>query len=128
MQSVAFTIIITVLALLNLGASAYIILSLIQITKHLQIPSKSEEKKNVIEKQIEEKEESDKQFNNMLQELADQKVAKENAQFGSYSFDELDQPKEVLQSVSEPDGLLTLLELGLPDEELDSILKELETK
>lgn len=128
MQSVAFSIIIIVLALLNLGASAYIILSLTQITKHLQIPSKSKEKKNVIEKQIEEKEESDKQFNNMLQELADQKVAKENEPFGSYSFDELDQPKEVLQSVSEPDGLLTLLELGLPDDELDSILKELETK
>lgn len=98
-----------------------------KITEHLGLePEISEKKKAQIEAQ-QKKEKSDEAFTNMLVELSEEKKAKDNAPFGTYTFNELDAFDELEHTETDPEKLLKILEYGLPDEELETIIKKLES-
>ena len=73
------------------------------------------------------KEKSDEAFTNLLVELSEEKKAKDNAPFGTYTFNELDAFDELEHTETDPEKLLKILEYGLPDEELETIIKKLES-
>ena len=98
-----------------------------KIIKHLGLETKiSEKKKNQKEEQLK-KEKSDEAFTNMLVELSEEKKARDNAPFGSYDFNELDVFDELEHTETDPEKLLKILEYGIPDEELESIIQKLES-
>lgn len=98
-----------------------------QIIKHLGLEMEiSEKKKNQKEEQLK-KEKSDEAFTNMLVELSEEKKARDNAPFGSYDFNELDVFDELEHTETDPEKLLKILEYGIPDEELESIIQKLES-
>ena len=57
----------------------------------------------------------------------EEKKAKDNAPFGTYTFNELDAFDELEHTETDPEKLLKILEYGLPDEELETIIKKLES-
>lgn len=98
-----------------------------KIIKHLGLETEiSEKKKNQKEEQLK-KEKSDEAFTNMLVELSEEKKARDNAPFGSYDFNELDVFDELEHTETDPEKLLKILEYGIPDEELESIIQKLES-
>ena len=98
-----------------------------RITVHIgMVPEISDKKKIEAEAQLQ-KAESDEAFTNMLVELSDEKKARDNALFGTYSFDELDAFDELKHTETDPEKLLKILEYGLPDEELEEIIKKIES-
>lgn len=98
-----------------------------RITVHIgMVPEISDKKKIEGEAQLQ-KAESDEAFTNMLVELSDEKKARDNAPFGTYSFDELDAFDELKHTETDPEKLLKILEYGLPDEELEEIIKKIES-
>jgi len=60
-------------------------------------------------------------------EISEKKKAKDNAPFGTYTFNELDAFDELEHTETDPEKLLKILEYGLPDEELETIIKKLES-
>ena len=98
-----------------------------RITVHIgMVPEISDKKKIEAEAQLQ-KAESDEAFTNMLVELSEEKKARDNAPFGTYSFDELDAFDELKHTETDPEKLLKILEYGLPDEELEEIIKKIES-
>ena len=98
-----------------------------RITVHIGMaPEISDNKKIEAEAQLQ-KAESDEAFTNMLVELSEEKKARDNAPFGTYSFDELDAFDELKNTETDPEKLLKILEYGLPDEELEEIIKKIES-
>ena len=61
------------------------------------------------------------------QELSEEKKAKDNAPFGTYTFNELDVFDELEHTETDPEKLIKILEYGIPDEELESIVKKIES-
>ena len=98
-----------------------------KVTEHLGIEPKESENKKALAEAQRKKEESDEAFTNMLVELSEEKKAKDNAPFGTYTFDELDAFDELEHTETDPEKLLKILEYGLPDEELEEIIKKLES-
>ena len=90
-----------------------------KITEHLGLEPEINEKKQAQIEAQQKKEKSDQAFTNMLVELSEEKKARDNAPFGTYTFDE--------HTETDPEKLLKILEYGLPDEELDAIIKQLES-
>ena len=97
-----------------------------KITEHLGLELEISEKKAEKEAQ-QKKEKSDEAFTNLLVELSEEKKAKDNAPFGTYTFNELDAFDELEHTETDPEKLLKILEYGLPDEELETIIKKLES-
>lgn len=98
-----------------------------KIIKHLGLETEiSEKKKNQKEEQLK-KEKSDEAFTNMLVELSEEKKERDNAPFGTYDFNELDVFDELEHTETDPEKLLKILEYGIPDEELESIIQKLES-
>lgn len=98
-----------------------------KIIKHLGLETEiSEKKKNQTEEQLK-KEKSDEAFTNMLVELSEEKKERDNAPFGTYDFNELDVFDELEHTETDPEKLLKILEYGIPDEELESIIQKLES-
>lgn len=98
-----------------------------RIIKHLGLETEiSEKKKNQTEEQLK-KEKSDEAFTNMLVELSEEKKERDNAPFGTYDFNELDVFDELEHTETDPEKLLKILEYGIPDEELESIIQKLES-
>lgn len=98
-----------------------------RIIKHLGLETEiSEKKKNQKEEQLK-KEKSDEAFTNMLVELSEEKKERDNAPFGTYDFNELDVFDELEHTETDPEKLLKILEYGIPDEELESIIQKLES-
>lgn len=98
-----------------------------KIIKHLGLETEiSEKKKNQKEEQLK-KEKSDEAFTNMLVELSEEKKKRDNAPFGTYDFNELDVFDELEHTETDPEKLLKILEYGIPDEELESIIQKLES-
>lgn len=98
-----------------------------KVTEHLGIEPKESENKKALAEAQRKKEESDEAFTNILVELSEEKKAKDNAPFGTYTFDELDAFDELEHTETDPEKLLKILEYGLPDEELEEIIKKLES-
>lgn len=97
-----------------------------KISEHLGLEPEVSVKKKAEAEAQRKKEESDEAFTNMLVELSEEKKAKDNAPFGTYTFDELDVFDELEHTETDPEKLLKILEYGIPDEELDTIVKKLE--
>ena len=98
-----------------------------KIIKHLGLETEiSEKKKNQKEEKLK-KEKSDEAFTNMLVELSEEKKERDNAPFGTYDFNELDVFDELEHTETDPEKLLKILEYGIPDEELESIIQKLES-
>lgn len=98
-----------------------------KIIKHLGLETEiSEKKKNQKEEQLK-KEKSDEAFTNMLVELSEEKKERDNAPFETYDFNELDVFDELEHTETDPEKLLKILEYGIPDEELESIIQKLES-
>ena len=98
-----------------------------KIIKHLGLETEiSEKKKNQKEEQLK-KEKSDEAFTNMLVELSEEKKERDNAPFGTYDFNELDVFDDLEHTETDPEKLLKILEYGIPDEELESIIQKLES-
>lgn len=97
-----------------------------KISEHLGLEPEVSAKKKAEAEAQRKKEESDEAFTNMLVELSEEKKAKDNAPFGTYTFDELDVFDELEHTETDPEKLLKILEYGIPDEELDTIVKKLE--
>lgn len=98
-----------------------------RIMTHFGIESAVSEKKNADVEAQRKQEESDEAFTNMLVELSEEKKAKDNAPFGTYTFNELDVFDELEHTETDPEKLLKILEYGIPDEELESIVKKIES-
>lgn len=98
-----------------------------KVTEHLGIEPKESENKKALAEAQRKKEESEEAFTNMLVELSEEKKAKDNSPFGTYTFDELDAFDELEHTETDPEKLLKILEYGLPDEELEEIIKKLES-
>lgn len=98
-----------------------------KITKHLGLEPEISEKKKAEKEAQQKKEKSDEAFTNLLVELSEEKKAKDNAPFGAYTFNELDAFDELEHTETDPEKLLKILEYGLPDEELETIIKKLES-
>ena len=97
-----------------------------KISEHLGLEPEVSVKKKAEAEAQRKKEESDEAFTNMLVELSEEKKAKDNAPFGTYTFDELDVFDELEHTETDPEKLLKILEYGIPDEELETIVKKLE--
>lgn len=97
-----------------------------KISEHLGLEPEMSVKKKAEAEAQRKKEESDEAFTNMLVELSEEKKAKDNAPFGTYTFDELDVFDELEHTETDPEKLLKILEYGIPDEELETIVKKLE--
>ena len=97
-----------------------------KISEHLGLEPEASAKKKAEAEAQRKKEESDEAFTNMLVELSEEKKAKDNAPFGTYTFDELDVFDELEHTETDPEKLLKILEYGIPDEELETIVKKLE--
>lgn len=128
-MQIFITVSIPVLFILLLIIGTVLIMNTLLLMKVAKasgvIPEVAEKEKKEEEEKIK-REESDKAFNNLLVELSSQKQEKDNEPFGTYTFDELDDLNEMKHTESDPEKLLTILEYGLPDEELEAIIKELE--
>lgn len=98
-----------------------------KITEHLGLEPEISEKKKAEKEAQQKKEKSDEAFTNLLVELSEEKKAKDNAPFGTYAFNELDAFDELEHTETDPEKLLKILEYGLPDEELEAIIKKLES-
>ena len=98
-----------------------------RIMTYFGIESAVSEKKNADVEAQRRQEESDKAFTNMLVELSEEKKAKDNAPFGTYTFNELDVFDELEHTETDPEKLIKILEYGIPDEELESIVKKIES-
>ena len=78
-----------------------------------------------------EKEKKDSEYTDMLEKLCERsdRMEKKELVEDILTFDELDRPGgavDIEQPETDPDSLMTLLEFGLPDEELESVLSALE--
>lgn len=78
-----------------------------------------------------EKEKKDSEYTDMLEKLCERsdRMEKKELEEDILTFDELDRPGgavDIEQPETDPDSLMTLLEFGLPDEELESVLSALE--
>lgn len=120
-------LLLLILCVLNavIGLSNYKTLQ--RISEHLGLENEAIENKKAEQEAQRKKEESDEAFTNMLVELSEEKKAKDNAPFGTYTFDELDAFDELEHTETDPEKLLKILEYGLPDEELEVIIKKLES-
>lgn len=120
-------LLLLILCVLNaaIGLSNYRTLQ--RISEHLGLETEASENKKAEQEAQRKKEESDEAFTNMLVELSEEKRAKDNAPFGTYTFDELDAFDELEHTETDPEKLLKILEYGLPDEELEVIIKKLES-
>ena len=98
-----------------------------KITEHLGLEPEISEKKKAEKEAQQKKEKSDEAFTNLLVELSEEKKVKDNAPFGTYTFNELDAFDELEHTETDPEKLLKILEYGLPDEELETIIRKLES-
>ena len=98
-----------------------------KITEHLGLEPEISEKKKAEKEAQQKKKKSDEAFTNLLVELSEEKKEKDNAPFGTYTFNELDAFDELEHTETDPEKLLKILEYGLPDEELETIIKKLES-
>lgn len=98
-----------------------------KISEHLGLEHEMNEQKKAEKIAKQKKEKSDEAFTNLLVELSEEKKAKDNAPFGTYDFNELDAFDELQHTETDPEKLLKILEYGLPDEELEMIMKKLES-
>jgi len=121
-------IFVFVLLILLLSINAFCFALTYKIAKKVGVMTEKEVREKEKSKVEKEKEESDKAFTNMLVELSAEKQARENEKFGAYTFEELDVFDELEHTEKDPDKLLKILEYGLPDEELEAIIKELEAE
>ena len=129
MQVIFLIILLLLVALCSFsGVMVFINYRTLQrIMTHFGIESAVSEKKNADVEAQRKQEESDKAFTNMLVELSEEKNAKDNAPFGTYTFNELDVFDELEHTETDPEKLLKILEYGIPDEELESIVKKIES-
>ncbi len=97
-----------------------------KISLHLGLEIEKEKPEKQQEEAEKNKENSDEAYSNLLVELSEEKQVRDNAPFGTYTFDELDVFDELEHTETDPEKLLKILEYGLPDEELESIIKKLE--
>lgn len=129
MQILFLTILLLLFAVcVLLGVVTFFNYQMLQkITEHLGLEPEISEKKKTEQEEQRKKEESDEAFTNMLVELSEEKKAKDNAAFGTYTFDELDVFDELKHTETDPEKLLKILEYGIPDEELEAIVKKIES-
>lgn len=129
MQILFLTILLLLFAVcVLLGVVTFFNYQMLQkITEHLGLEPEISEKKKAEQEEQRKKEESDEAFTNMLVELSEEKKAKDNAPFGTYTFDELDVFDELKHTETDPEKLLKILEYGIPDEELEAIVKKIES-
>lgn len=129
MQVIFLIILLLLVALCSFsGVMVFINYRTLQrIMTHFGIESAVSEKKKADVEAQRKQEESDKAFTNMLVELSEEKKAKDNAPFGTYTFNELDVFDELEHTETDPEKLLKILEYGIPDEELESIVKKIES-
>ncbi len=123
--SVAFLFLfLLILVLILISVSNFKRLKKISLHLGLEIEKEKPEKQQ--EEAEKNKENSNEAYSNLLVELSEEKQAMDNAPFGTYTFDELDVFDELEHTETDPEKLLKILEYGLPDEELESIIKKLE--
>ncbi len=70
-------------------------------------------------------EEKNEKFDQMLKELSEKKIVSSPEYEESGSYNELDVFEAIEKTEDEPESIMTLLEFGLPDEELQIILNQL---
>ena len=108
----------------------YFLLVLIRFAdkKNFELPFFEDRKQKIEEAKRQEI--RNEQYDKMLEELSEKKQQEKKAKEASaegFEYNELDDLADIERSETDPDALLELLEFGIPDEELNTVLNSLES-
>ncbi len=112
-----------------LAFAVYIFKMLIAIADKLDADAPFVEEYRRKREEAQKDEEKNRQFDKMLKELSEKKSISYGAErMPTEVYDELDSFDAVEKTENEPESLMALLEFGLPDEEMASILDQINSE
>lgn len=108
--------------------AVYLFIALYRIADKLEITLPFMEKYKEKLKEERENEEKDKKYNQFLEELSKKSPIGSELQEANAEYDELDSFDQVNQTENEPESIMQLLEFGIPDVELETLLNLISEK